>query len=246
MSAMLRGPLPAGGPRRRIVIIDLLRGWAVVMMLVSNFVFDLSYFIGVVDGNAPWVLWLARLTAGLFLLVSGMALAVRRAERGLPFAALCRRAGRLFALGLVVSAATRLLVGNEYVVFGILHLMAVGSLLAAPLLSRPVAALGLGLLLVAAAPLVRAHTIPSPLLLWLGVQYPGFASVDYTPVIPWLGPLLIGVYASSRLAGRGRGGEKKPAPFVVRWLTALGRRSLVIYFLHQPVFLGGLFLWQRL
>jgi len=243
---MKHGATPSQAGRRRIAELDVLRGVAVLMMLVSNFLFDLFFFAAVISGDSPFVVWLARMTAGLFLLVSGMTLYVRHPGGGAAAArhVFCRSL-RLFGLGMVVTAATRLAVGDGFVVFGILHLIALGSLVCYPLLGRPRLCLVTGALIVAAAPLARGLSADSPWFLWLGIQYPGFYSVDYTPVVPWLGPMLIGVFAGAALfpGGVRRFAEspllRSPAG---RCLAAVGRRSLVIYFLHQPVFLAGLML----
>ena len=56
----------------RIDELDSLRATALIMMLVSNFVTDLDYFgiMEVVKGDQWW--WLARVTAFLFVSISGV------------------------------------------------------------------------------------------------------------------------------------------------------------------------------
>ncbi|MEC8948933.1 MAG: heparan-alpha-glucosaminide N-acetyltransferase domain-containing protein, partial [Candidatus Thermoplasmatota archaeon] len=58
---------------RRLDELDALRGIALGMMLISNFVSDLNFFdiMDVAEGSGWW--WFSRLTAGLFVAVAGVA-----------------------------------------------------------------------------------------------------------------------------------------------------------------------------
>jgi uncharacterized membrane protein len=82
-----------------------------------------------------------------------------------------------------------------------------------------------------------AGTTGPAFLLPLGIMPLGFASVDYTPLFPWLGVVLVGLGLGSVLyAGGVRQFRIPPVPDrVVAPLTFLGRHSLVIYLIHQPV-----------
>jgi len=77
---------------------------------------------------------------------------------------------------------------------------------------------------------------------------PGVAvSADYYPLIPWFGVFLWGngigkwLYKSKQsLFGI------EPQNPMLSILSKLGRRTLLIYLLHQPVIIGIITLWQRL
>ena len=73
----------------------------------------------------------------------------------------------------------------------------------------------------------------------------GFATLDYEPLIPWFGVLLVGVALGSVLYAGGvrcraleRFGEmpRAAAPVVF-----LGRHSLFVYLIHNPVIFAVLF-----
>ncbi|MEE3276634.1 MAG: heparan-alpha-glucosaminide N-acetyltransferase domain-containing protein, partial [Candidatus Thermoplasmatota archaeon] len=57
----------------RLDELDALRGIALSMMLISNFVSDLNFFdiMDVAEDSGWW--WFSRLTAGLFVAVAGVA-----------------------------------------------------------------------------------------------------------------------------------------------------------------------------
>lgn len=83
------------------------------------------------------------------------------------------------------------------------------------------------------------------LLLPLGLPpIPGVAMADYLPIIPWLGFFLVGALIG-RLAYSDRCSALPNAPPLVlqlsRPLEYLGRHSLAVYAIHQPVLLAILF-----
>jgi uncharacterized membrane protein len=77
------------------------------------------------------------------------------------------------------------------------------------------------------------------LLAPLGLLGKGFSSADYFPIIPWLGPFLIGVGLSKTVYREPR----SIMPFMVpnNPISAAGRHSLLIYIAHQPIILGILY-----
>jgi len=225
--------------------IDLLRGIAIVMMIVFHTVFDLTFFqivpFDVADG--PWR-YFAYATASLFLLVAGISLAISHARtasylhgRALAQKFLLRGAG-IFCCGLLVTIATWWYLQEGFVIFGILHLIGVAVMLS-PLFFRfrywnaviGIVFIVLGWILA---------TVPGPAgLLVFGIHPLTFWSVDYTPIFPWMGLVLIGMAAGEFAYP---GGERRwaltglPLNAIVP-LTFLGRHSLVIYLVHQPLIL---------
>ncbi len=227
----------------RLFEIDVARGVAILMMVVYHTVFDLDFLnIAPVDALSwPWRCF-AYATASLFLLIVGISLVVSRARAaqgtgGFPRAAkFIRRGAGIFALGLLVTLATWLYLPQNFVVFGILHLIGV-SIMLSPLFfrfERWNIIIGAGVVLAGWA---IAGTTGPAFLLPLGIMPPGFASVDYTPLFPWLGAVLIGLgFGSVLYAGGERQFRIRPVPDIVAApLSFLGRHSLAIYLIHQPV-----------
>jgi uncharacterized membrane protein len=230
--------------------IDLLRGIAIVMMIVFHFVFDLAFFrIVPFDVSEGFWRYFAYATASLFLLVVGISLAISHARaashlhgRALALKFLVRGAG-IFCCGLLVTVATWWYLQEGFVIFGILHLIGIAVMLS-PLFFRFRtwnAAIGIIFILLGWI----LSTIPGPLgLMVFGIHPLTFWSVDYTPIFPWMGLVLIGMAA----------GEFAYPGGVRRWVlpelpgraiapvTFLGRHSLVIYLVHQPVILLVLYL----
>jgi tetratricopeptide (TPR) repeat protein len=128
------------GLKYRFWEIDLLRGIAVVGMILFHLVFDLSYF-GAFDLEVRSGLWLglARSTAYLFILLVGvsLSLAAMRARVLYPkeklYLKLVRRGVGIFALGMAVTAVTYILFNEEFIIFGVLHFIGIAVVLAYPL-----------------------------------------------------------------------------------------------------------------
>jgi uncharacterized membrane protein len=240
--------------------IDCLRGLAVLLMLISNFLFDLVYFAGLTWLQSPAMDLFARLVAGTFIFLAGVSLTLSQARpvpdgkgtvpppRGKGLAKVLRRGLTLMGLGCVVTGATWFAAGDQLVIFGVLHLIGAGLILAYPLLGRPRQSLTLGCVVWALVLFTSGVELDHPWFLWLGLKTPGFSSVDYAPLIPWFGPMLIGLSLGEWLYPGGQ--PRWPLPDLSRpWpLAALawsGRHSLIIYFVHQPLLLAGLALTRR-
>ncbi len=233
-------------PPPRVWEIDAARGLAVLMMACYHLVFDLAAFgnLAVSPLTGRWRLF-ADITASLFLGLVGVSLALsagRVPSRAILFRKQLRRGGTVFGAGLIVTAATLAFAPDRPIWFGILHLIGVAIPLGVPFVGRPWAAAQVGVALVLAGPVVRATRIDGSWLLPLGIRPESFSTLDYRPLIPWFGVVLLGVALGSVLYGR-RGGSLRPAwgaSPLWRPLRFLGRHSLVFYLLHQPLMLAAL------
>lgn len=233
---------PATGPR--FAAIDLARGVALVGMIIYHLSFDLRYlgFTDVDPTSEPWLVGLARITAGSFLFLAGvnLVLAHRNGFRGPAF---FRRLGIIVAAAAMVSVVTYGVLGPDYFIrFGILHAIAACSLLGALVLRLP--ALVLIVLAVAAFALpvwFTGSALDQPWLFWLGLSANPPDSVDFVPILPWLGVTLAGMAAAK--LGIAAGADSWLAPWhprnpPARLLILAGQWSLAIYLLHQPLILG--------
>ena len=231
--------------------VDLLRGLAVVMMVLFHLAFDLSYFgIYELDMHSWFWIFLARVTAFLFILLVGVSLTLSREKAELQGRTeglrrrLCKRGIWIFGLGMVVTAATYSLVGQGFIVFGVLHLIGVSIPLAYPFLRLRLANFIPGLLFILLGWRLQDLSAANPWLLWLGLAPEGFYSLDYLPLLPWFGVVLMGTALGDLLY---RGYKRRidlpdlGGALVVRPLAFLGRNSLLIYFLHQPALIALLY-----
>ena len=233
----------------RLWEVDSARGIAIIMMLISNLLFDLYLFKGFIEFYSGFWLYFARVTAALFILIAGLSLTlsysrVSNKSRGFKIRKYVKRGLWIFAIGILITIATYLAIGSNFVLFGILHLIGIGIILAYPFLRYRVLNLVLGLIIILIGFLLQNITFNFPWLVWLGLQYPGFNSVDYVPVFPWFGLILIGVFLGNLLFPEGNRRYKTGINHLLtRILSRMGRNSLIIYLVHQPVFVGLILLF---
>jgi uncharacterized membrane protein len=227
--------------------IDIARGVAVIMMVVFHITFDLNY-LGIValPVSQGFLRLLALTTAGLFLFIVGISLSISSAharkvlsKKDFIFKYLGRGAF-IFLIGLAITLVTWLLLPGGFVIFGILHLIGLAVFISPLYTGRYWPNLLAGAVIIALGPLV-AGLRGNALLLWLGVQPPSFYSVDFTPVFPWLGVVLLGVFLGMTLYPQGKRRETFPS-VSARLLEFMGRHSLAIYLIHQPIIIGILLL----
>jgi len=216
----------------RIDELDSLRATALVLMLVLNFVTDLNHF-GIMNtetGDQWW--WLARIAASLFVGISGVSyFLAHRLEY--DFTKTSGRTKRLIFWAFVITIITYIFEPSAYVRFGVLHLLALASIVAFPVARKPEFALGIGLILLI-IPLSSNSN-----LVWLGLRETGFIAVDYFPLNPWLGIFFIGLALASRIYPEGKPLTEIQWP--EKWLW-FGRNTLTIYVIHQPILIGLLIL----
>jgi uncharacterized membrane protein len=223
--------------------IDLARGIAILMMILFHTVFDLYFFrIFPVDVYSGSWRYFAFATASLFLLIVGISLTISRARVAstksgyqLALKFVYRGAGILL-LGLLVTFCTWLFLEEGFIVFGILHLIGV-SIIISPLFFRfKKGNIVLGFLCIVIGYFFTTSTGPI-WLLPLGIHPATFWSVDYEPIFPWFGIVLTGMGLGEYLYPEGvrRFTLSQIPEIVVRPLAFMGRHSLIIYLVHQPL-----------
>jgi uncharacterized membrane protein len=237
--------------RERLPVLDVLRGLALLAMAVYHLSWDLFWF-GVVDWPVDTAIgWraFAAAIAGSFLFLVGVSLSLAHAG-GIRWRAFWRREAILVAAAGAVSLGTWFALGEGMVRFGILHAIAASSLIALPFARLPFVTSMLLSSLAGAALLALPHVSIAPVLdgpqwLWLGLGDPQVSSVDYVPLVPWIGLTLMGVAAGQLLRTRtlrARAASWQPTTGTARLAAFAGRHSLAVYLLHQPVLFGALWL----
>lgn len=231
--------------RERYHLIDSLRGLAVVNMVLYHFLFDVYILQGFDPGwrSIPAVhLWQQGI-CWTFLLVSGLSFHLGRRH--------WKNSLIISGCGLLVTVVTLIAEPEEAIWCGVLTLLGAAlflTALARPLLERiptlpgAVGSFGIFLLTrslqrgVIALGSVTLCPVPEALyqrglMTVLGFPGPGFYSSDYFPILPWLFLYLTGYFLGRMLLRR----PPRWLSHSVPGLDWLGRHSLLIYLIHQPV-----------
>lgn len=225
--------------------IDFLRGAAIILMIVSNFVTDLAYFnIANVNTSAGFWWWFARGTASTFLILVGISLTMSYA-RGRTFGHFLKRGLKIFSWGMAITFVTWIFLGKDLILFGVLHLIGLSIILAYPLIKEKYLGLGIGAAIIAVGLYLKNLAFDFNWLLWLGLIPKNFTSVDYFPIFPWFGTILIGLFLGNALyenyQRKFKIADLSNSPFI-KPLSFLGKNSLLIYLIHQPIIIALLYL----
>jgi uncharacterized membrane protein len=231
----------------RYNVLDLIRGFALINMVLYHGIWDLVFMRGVrwawfhSDGAFLWqqgICW-------TFILVSGFCfnLAKRPYKGG----------AKILLCGVTVSLVTQFLPPQSRIHFGVLTLIGVSMLLTycmRPVLQKCNAVVGLicSFLLFLLTRDVRRGFIgffglellelPKALYknlfttFW-GFPYRGFSSADYFPLLPWFFLFLTG-YFLYRVCEK-KGCKKYLKKSICKPIEWLGQHSLLIYMCHQPI-----------
>ena len=234
----------------RLWEIDALRGIAIVMVIIYHLMYDL-YFFGVTNAIFTDRFWFyfQRVTASTFIILVGISLAVRAQKvaitgQRLTINPLLRRGLTILAWGMIITLVTRVALGPDLAIrFGILHFIGVSVIIVHPFVYRRRLNLVLGLAIFVLGKIVQQISIEQPWLLWLGVEPNEHIYVDYFPLLPWFGVVLIGIWLGHTFyqdATRRYQFPNLKMPMSVSPLIWLGRHSLTIYMIHQPLLLAVL------
>ncbi|WP_332700811.1 heparan-alpha-glucosaminide N-acetyltransferase [Devosia sp.] len=230
-------------PRQRFAIVDIARGVAIIAMAAYHLCWDLSYFrfIAADVGYDPaWVL-IARSILAVFLFLVGVGLMLGHGK-AIRWRRFWKRWAFVVAGALAITVATFFAFSQSFVYFGVLHAIALFSILGLAFVRTP-----LWLAIAVAAVVIALPFVYSDALFnekawsWIGFWQVPPPTNDLVPVFPWFGVVLLGVIAT-RLAlvsaWAPRLAAIAPTGRLPRVLAWLGRWSLLIYLLHQPILLG--------
>ena len=243
-------PVSAIRTQNRYALLDALRGLTLVSMIAYHTCWDLVYLFHMdwdwYRGTGAYI-WQQSI-CWTFILLSGFCFSLGRRH--------LRRGLTVFLCGAVVTLVTVVAMPAQQVWFGVLTLIGSCMLLLIPL-ERPLRQVPAwaGVACSAAAFVLTRNVnrgalgfegwtlLPLPeglyrnlLTAYLGFPPEGFSSTDYFSLAPWLFLFLTG-YFLYRLLGE-RLGRLDPQLLYIRPLCAVGRHSLVIYMLHQPLVYG--------
>lgn len=223
----------------RVQIVDQGRTVALIGMIVFHFARDLEMFGIWPSGTTTTGIWyyLARLIAGTFLFLAGVSLVLGHRER-INWRAFWIRFAKISVAAALVSGVTYIGFPGVFIYFGILHSIALCSLIGLVFLRLPATVAALAAVGVLAIHQSAVYPLNSALWGFTGLSASVRPSLDYVPLVPWLAPFLAGVAVGKLWTPRAA------VPGTVQNLFGwAGRHSLAVYLVHQPVLFGAIWLW---
>jgi uncharacterized membrane protein len=203
-------------------------------MVFFHLSFDLDYFnfISIDILHHPLWYFLPRLIVFLFFFAVGMSLKIAHQDQ-IHWKSFGKRQFKLIMFALLISVVTRFLFPENWIYFGTLHCIALISFIGLYFIHRENLALIIALALFIPS-IIWNYNIP---FFELPIQ-----SFDYISPFPWLGALLIGIYATKMQLHLVKINSNR----IIGSLQHLGKHSLIIYLLHQPILFGLIFFVSKI
>lgn len=228
----------------RVFLLDSMRVLAIIMMIAYHFCYDLKYFGWTswdIPGGDGWRHW-RYVIVSLFVFTMGASMGMVMAA-GPNYGAFYKRLGKILACALLITFMSLIMFRQSWIYFGILHFMVLASCVVFAL-SR--VSWGINLMLGISILLGFA-------LGWLPRRWPfdymsGLPAYteDFVPLFPWLGVaclgLAIGQWILSSPTLLTNLSQIRRDDGLGRAVTFSGKRSLLIYMVHQPILFAILIL----
>ncbi len=243
----------------RYQLLDTLRGFSLVSMILFHACWDLVYLFGY---DWPWYkgtpgyLWQQSI-CWMFILISGFCMGLKQEGRALWSD--CKRGLVVLAAGILITIATLLFSPQTKIIFGVLFFLGVSMILTAMLrpafrkippfigmlcagvlffVLRNINDGNLGFETIVLFPLPNFLYEQGLLATFFGFQDKNFFSTDYFSLIPWYFLFLVG-YFLCRCFLEKNSSAALPEFFKkgISVFEIIGQHSLPVYLLHQPVIL---------
>ncbi|MFA5108693.1 MAG: heparan-alpha-glucosaminide N-acetyltransferase [Candidatus Micrarchaeia archaeon] len=227
--------------QKRFEEIDILRGIAILMVVVFHIFYDLNYFhIASFDMHSGALMLFGRLAAFILIFIVGISLHLSHeranAQGKNSFLKYAKRSLGLFAIAALISLATYIYPHDGFIFFGIIHFIALAVLIGYFFLDFYYLNLAVGILFILAGEVLSQMQTSNIFLFILGMNS-NFYTLDYYPIFPWIGIVLLGMFAGKSLYEKQ---ERKfsiciPNAKIMRFFDLCGQNSLLIYIVHQPI-----------
>jgi uncharacterized membrane protein len=237
----------------RFIELDILRGFAILFMIILHLFWDLDYF-GILPLNKNFYS-LNIIVPVMFFLLVGICQAVNNNKyQNQPKKMYLRTIQRglwVLNLGMLFTLLTAIFLPDRPILFGVLHCIGCCIILSALFLRLKYTNIIIATLIIITGMAIGTYMRldnPNILQLATGFHQPDIAThtIDYFPILPWLGVCLLGITLGNILY---KDNERRfPLPDVSKYkptkiFSWLGQHSLAIYLVHQPIIAGVLFLF---
>ncbi len=234
---------------KRMEVIDFCRSISIIAMIIYHFAYDLGQF-GFIDLNnvmkGPWKIF-AILIGTSFLFISGFSFWIMIKER-FNKNSYIKRLIILSSSSFIITIVTYFYLGNSFIFFGILHLLATCSLLGLIIFKLPYFILiFLSIIFFILPQFYQSDFFEPKYLAWIGFYGKSTGSADFYPLLPWSSSFIMGI-AISKIISKKKYFEnlnkiENKNNFIKNSLLWSGRNSLLIYLIHQPILVGLIYLY---
>lgn len=216
------------------------RGIAVVLMVIYHFLFDIYFYLGLQIKNLePFDLipiLIARISAIIFIFYAGSTTAQIFRSKDLDKkklqAKIFKRIIKLLLLSIAITITTYLFNKDLTIHFGIIHFLCAAIILSLKISSHAKINFLISILLFLNffIPENAIKILPNFLKIALTYKVENYQSFDHFPLLPWLGVYWLGISITQFFRTNNQVSS-------LSFLQKIGKYSLYIYIIHQPLVL---------
>lgn len=236
----------------RFIELDVIRGFALMFMIVLHLMWDLDYF-GILKLNTEFYQSNV-IVQVLFFSIVGVCQSLKTEDRTLTpeqqrkkTLKMATRGLYILGCGMLISLATFIVMPDRPIFFGVLHCIGLSILLSIPLIRLREKTLLIAIPCIVGGIILGNIAVENPtyLQMVIGLHQSDIMrhTIDYFPLLPWFGVTMLGVAMGSLLYKNNKRQYWVPDlsdSRSARFCSWCGRHTLSIYLIHQPVIAGVL------
>lgn len=220
----------------RIFEIDFFRGLAILFMVYFHIIYDLNEFLDFnVSYSHGFNFFIGKISAILFMLICGISSSFSKNN--------FKRGSIVLSLGLLITLITYLFQSDQIIMFGILHFLGFCMLLFPVLNKLSVKILIiLSIVLLITGMIIKNYYFEIEYLFFIGIRTKLFFSSDYYPILPWISIFILGIILGKTIYTNKSSVLNNNIKY--NYICKIGKHSLIIYLLHQPIIILIINLFQ--
>ena len=235
---------------KRYLEIDFVRGFLIWCMIALHFSWDLQHVFNLKYSLFSGVgKYFALFGSSSFFVLVGVSSTIQKNlyPNKYNFKATLIRSLKLLSFAVMITLAMSLTYPENNIIFGAIHALGVSTLIIYPFLTQRYLSLIIAILIYIMGTYVANIPVATKWLIPFGFKYYGFSSVDYFPLIPNSAYAFLGVFLGNIFYPRGLQVNilhkiekyiETTKNLVVRFFVFSGRKTLIIYIIHQPILYG--------
>ena len=221
--------------KRYFYELDVFRTLAIGLMVLYHFLWNVNFFHVISLNMTTGIIGLSQeIIATMFILIMGICLTISYQNNKEAYTKhAMKRGAEIIMYAFIITVVSYIVFPGVYVFFGILHLIGLSIILAIPFIRGIYSNLIFGSTMILFGVCLQTHTFSLPYFVWLGFSS-GIQTLDYFPLLPYFGVVLLGIGLGNRLYAT-KEPQKMPTSTTARIIHIIGKHSLRIYLLHLPV-----------
>jgi uncharacterized membrane protein len=233
----------------RLIGLDIFRGYALFLMVLFHFSFDLNnfHYLDLDFRHGDFWKYFRYLIVSMFVFSAGISLKLAN-PNSINYKKLKKRVIVLALASALVSIGSYTQFPNTWIFFGILHFFLFASIFGLFFLNFPKISLVTGVIIILGYNFHFLSTHWLFTILQAPLHLPLRHTEDLANIVPWFGVFLLGItfanYNLHKLFFDLNFFNKKSK--INSFFSLLGKHTLVIYLIHQPILFGVFFLLKSI